>query len=330
MARKLRLEFPGACYHVINRGNYRRNLFAPQGAAEAFERVLFEACPRFGWRLHAFVIMRNHFHLAVETPKPNLSDGMKWLQGTWAARFNRHHGETGRPFQGRFKAPHVELGEPLAAVGNYIHLNPVRAKVVPADRLGEYRWSSFWHFQQERRPAFLIAETLLHECGGLADTKEGWRCYRDYLAAMAEENPRQRQERQQRLSRNWCVGSPEYRQAIKRDLAMLGAKLEQVELLGGGNEAWRQERQTEWERCLRELAAAIPVDLEALPPQRSAFAKVQLAALLKAKTGVSNRWLAERLQMGPPGSVSQYVRRFRLGGGEADPGYRRAMSIVNT
>jgi hypothetical protein len=111
---------------------------------------------------------------------------------------------------------------------------------------------------------------------------------------------------------------------------MLGAKLEQVELLGGGNEAWRQERQTEWERCLRELAAAIPVDLEALPPQRSAFAKVQLAALLKAKTGVYNRWLAERLQMGPPGSVSQYVRRFRLGGGEADPGYRRAMSIVNT
>jgi putative transposase len=86
MSRKLRLEYPEACYHVINRGNYRRNLFTGEGSAEAFERTLFEACARFGWRLHAFIIMSNHFHLAVETPEPNLSDGMKWLQGTWAMR----------------------------------------------------------------------------------------------------------------------------------------------------------------------------------------------------------------------------------------------------
>jgi len=85
MARKLRLEFPGACYHVLNRGNYRRNLFARADAAAAFERVLFQAAARFGWRLHAFVIMRNHFHLAVETPEANLSVGMKWLQGSLRA-----------------------------------------------------------------------------------------------------------------------------------------------------------------------------------------------------------------------------------------------------
>lgn len=76
MPRKLRLEFSGACYHVLNRGNYRRNLFATDGAAESFERCLFEAVGRFGWRLHAFVIMRNHFHLALETPEPNLSAGI--------------------------------------------------------------------------------------------------------------------------------------------------------------------------------------------------------------------------------------------------------------
>jgi len=67
MARRLRVEFAGACYHVINRGNYRRDLFAPKGAAESFEKCLFEAARSFGWRIHAFVIMRNHFHLAVET-----------------------------------------------------------------------------------------------------------------------------------------------------------------------------------------------------------------------------------------------------------------------
>ena len=129
MARKLRLEFHGACYHVINRGNYRRDLFAGKGAAEAFERALFEVVEKFGWRLHAFVIMRNHFHLAVETPEPNLSEGMKWLQGTWAARFNRWRGEAGRPFQGRYKALHVEPGHALAQVAHYIHLNPVRARM---------------------------------------------------------------------------------------------------------------------------------------------------------------------------------------------------------
>ena len=77
MARKLRLEFSDACYHVINRGNYRRDVFAEKGAAESFERCLFETCEAFGWRLHAFVTMRNHFHLAVQTPEPNLSLGMK-------------------------------------------------------------------------------------------------------------------------------------------------------------------------------------------------------------------------------------------------------------
>ena len=109
-----------------------------KGAAEAFERCLFEACAKCGWRLHAFVIMRNHFHLALETPEPNLSVGMKWLQGTWAARFNRYRGEVGRPFQGRFKALHVEPAHALAQVAHYIHLNPVRAKVVEADRLAEF------------------------------------------------------------------------------------------------------------------------------------------------------------------------------------------------
>ena len=82
MARKLRVEYSGACYHVINRGNYRRDLFTGRGAAESFQCCLFEAAQRFRWRLHAFGIMRNHFHLAVETPEPNLSEGMKWLQGT--------------------------------------------------------------------------------------------------------------------------------------------------------------------------------------------------------------------------------------------------------
>ena len=81
----MRIEYAGACYHVLNRGNYRRDHFGGKGTAESFQRCLFEARARFGWRLHAFVIMRNHFHLAVETPEPNPSMGTQGLHQSGAA-----------------------------------------------------------------------------------------------------------------------------------------------------------------------------------------------------------------------------------------------------
>ena len=223
MPRKLRLEFAGACYHVINRGNYRRDLFAGNGAAESFQTCLFEAGAKFGWRLHAFVIMRNHFHLAVETPEPNLSAGMKWLQGTWAARFNRFRGETGRPFQGRYKALHVEPGHALAQVAHYIHLNPVRAKIMPAERLIGHRWSSLPLFAGKNRPDCIEAGTVLGESGGLADTPAGWRRYVAYLAVLAEEDAKRRDEKFGRLSRGWMVGSAEFKADLKKELAAKGA-----------------------------------------------------------------------------------------------------------
>ena len=88
MARKLRIEYEGALYHVINRGNYRADIFASDGAREAFEECLWEACEKTGWRVHAYVIMRNHYHVALETPNGDLVAGMKWLQATFANRFN--------------------------------------------------------------------------------------------------------------------------------------------------------------------------------------------------------------------------------------------------
>ena len=104
MARKLRLEYPGACYHVINRGNYRADIFKTEGAKVAFEACLFEACAKSGWLLHAYVLMSNHYHLAVETPTGNLVAGMQWLQATFANRFNKLRGTRGHLFQGRYKS----------------------------------------------------------------------------------------------------------------------------------------------------------------------------------------------------------------------------------
>ena len=100
MARKLRLQYEGAVYHVINRGNYRRDVFETADKAKAFEECLFEAAERMGWRLQEYALMRNHYHLAVETPQANLVEGMHWLQSTFATRFNRFRAERGHLFQG--------------------------------------------------------------------------------------------------------------------------------------------------------------------------------------------------------------------------------------
>jgi len=328
MARKLRLEYSGACYHVINRGNYRRNLFAPKGAAEAFKDCLAEAAETFGWRVHAYVIMRNHFHLALETPKPNLSRGMKWLQGTWATRFNRWHGETGRPFQGRYKSLHVESGHALAQVAHYIHLNPVRAKAIPPGRLAEFRRSSLPSFSRKDRPAWLVAETVLAESGGLSDTPVGWRRYGEYLEFLAEKDAKLREDKFGRLSRGWMVGSQEFKQVLQKDLAKLGGDLEKVRLLGADPAPeWREEH---WEQGLRRGARALKINLDKLPVKKSAVEKVQLAALLKMRSAVSNGWLAARLGMGQPASVSQFVRRFRLTQADQNPAFQAALSNVTT
>ena len=130
MARKLRYEQENGLYHVINRGNYREAVFGSEGAVHAFEKALGEAVQLHGWRLHAYVLMSNHFHLALETPVPNLAEGMHWLQSTFSTRFNRLRKENGHVFQGRYKSIAIENGESLSAVVDYIHLNPVRARIV--------------------------------------------------------------------------------------------------------------------------------------------------------------------------------------------------------
>ncbi len=326
MARTVRLEYPGACYHVINRGNYRRNLFADEGAARAFEGVLAEACERFGWRLHAYIIMRNHFHLALETPEPNLSLGMKWLQGTWVMRANRFRGQTGRPFQGRFKALHVEPGHALAQVAHYIHLNPVRAKIALSDRLADFRWSSLHHFRRKDRPGWLEPATILAESGGLADTKAGWNAYLGYLAFLAEEATSPRKERFAKLSRGWCIGSDKFRAALKKDLVDKSGKLSRF--AGLEREEWQKECGLIWEKKLTEAARVLKIDLKALPSRKSAREKVVLAALLKRTTSVSNLWLAQRLEMGAPASVSQFIRRFRLARGDETRPFQAALVRV--
>ena len=114
MARKLRLEFPGAIYHVINRGNDRAWIFDDDRTKAAFADCLFDAAVRNGWLLHAYAIMGNHFHLAVETPAGNLVSGMQWLQSTFANRFNRLRGERGTSSKDAIKLCWSRMATPSA------------------------------------------------------------------------------------------------------------------------------------------------------------------------------------------------------------------------
>ena len=297
---------------MINRGNYRQRIFAGKGAAEAFERTLGEAAERFGWAVHAYVIMGNHFHLGVELCEPNLSEGMKWLQGTWIRRFNMYRNWTGRPFQGRYKGILVEPGHVFAQVCHYIHLNPVRAGIVPAEKVAEYRWSSLPRFEKKGRPSWLEPSTVLSEAGGLADTRSGWRKYREYLIWLATDELEKKKLADAKMSRGWCKGSRKFRKEMRDEVREKGALLDRVRFEGLEAKELMREREACWEETLEVAARLAGVDLNHLPKPKMAGEKSVLAAVMKGTTSVSNRWLAGRLEMGSPSTASQAARRVLM------------------
>jgi putative transposase len=307
MARKLRLEFPGACYHVINRGNYRADLFKTEGARAAFETCLFEACAQSNWVLHAFVVMSNHYHLAVETPEGNLVKGMQWLQATFANRFNRLRGERGHLFQGRYKALLVEEGGPLGQVCHYLHLNPVRAGIVTAAQLKDYRYSSYWYLAHPKaRSKWLDLRTALIEAGELNDTPAGRQKYGEYLAWQAMEGPVGRNKAYVSLSEGWALGTKEFRAGLVKDHAVAAT-----------TRAWasagaREIREQQWEERLTACLKKAGQSLQAGETDRkSAPWKVAIAEELKRTTQATNGWIATRLNMGSGRAVSQYVGTLR-------------------
>ncbi len=140
MSRPVRIEFPGACYHVTGRGLNHREVFADQEDQAVFINVLDNVVDRFGWLLHSYVLMADHYHLVVEVPSANLSKGMRQLNGVYTQHFNRRHETVGPLFQGRFKSILFEKKEYLLPLCRHVVLNPVRADKPSA--LRTYRWSS--------------------------------------------------------------------------------------------------------------------------------------------------------------------------------------------
>ncbi len=141
MARPLRIEFPGAIYHVISRGNAAQPIYHDDNDRLTFLEILSSTVQRYRWLCHSYCLMGNHYHLLIETPAGNLSSGMRQLNGVYTRRFNTRHNKSGHLFQGRYKSILVERDTYLLELIRYISLNPVRSGIVtdPA----QYRWSSF-------------------------------------------------------------------------------------------------------------------------------------------------------------------------------------------
>ncbi|MEF8982615.1 transposase [Thiohalorhabdus sp.] len=179
MARPLRIEYPGALYHVTARGNARGWIYLDDADREAFCGLLGEVVASFNWVLHAYCLMGNHYHLLVATPDANLGRGMRHLNGVYTQRFNRRHHRSGHVLQGRYKAILVEEEAYLLELARYIVLNPVRAGLV-ADA-SEWPWSSFRATAGlDGRPPWLTVDWLLAALGGRPEAAR--RRYRQFVA----------------------------------------------------------------------------------------------------------------------------------------------------
>jgi REP element-mobilizing transposase RayT len=186
MARPLRLEFSGAVYHLTSRGNARQKIFFNDADRELFVETLAHVISRYGWICHAYCLMANHYHLLIETPKPNLSLGMRQLNGIFTQSFNRCHKRVGHLFQGRFKAILVERDAYLLELCRYIVLNPLRVK--GGTRMDAWKWSSHRATAGLARvPSFLSTDWLLGQFGknrGAAQKR-----YREFVREGIENRP---------------------------------------------------------------------------------------------------------------------------------------------
>ena len=189
MARPPRVEYPGAYYHVVCRGNNQENIYKNDRDKEKFIEYLEKAVERFSLIIHTYCLMSNHYHLLVETPAANLSLSMQWINVSYATYFNRKHDRHGHLFQGRFKAILIDADEYLKHLSRYIHLNPVRAKMIT--KPGEYQWSSYHAFiDRQKAPKFLETDWLLSNFG--TNKKEARRNYKAFVEIVdikAVENP---------------------------------------------------------------------------------------------------------------------------------------------
>jgi hypothetical protein len=249
--------------------------------------------------------MRNHFHLVVETPQPNLVAGMKWFLGTYTSRYNRRHREFGHLFSGRYKALIVDGSGNgyLKTVCDYVHLNPARARLLkPGQSLQEFKWSSYPLFLagQARRPPWLRADRLLGEWRIPKDSPAGRRVFAEGMERRRREDT---QKEFKAVERGWCLGDEQFRQEL----------LDQVHQPPGTSlfgEAVQEGVEARAERLIQQGLKKLRWSEEELEVRAKGEAgKVRLAMELRCRTTMSMAWIAQRLRMGTRGYAAWLLQQ---------------------
>jgi putative transposase len=312
MARPVRIEFAGALYHVMARGNQRQIIFRDDTDSHRFLQTLGEACHKTGWRVHAYVLIANHYHLLLETPEANLVAGMKWLQGTYTQRHNARHQVCGHLFQGRYKAVPVDGIGYFGVVSTYIHLNPARAGLIEIGKepLKRYRWSSYpWYLNRSGQgPSWLCRQRVMEELG-LAETDvQGYEAYVEgrVLELGMKAGKAELQAKWKELRRGWYVGGKGFLESLRRRLepAVAGRRRE-----SHSGPARRAHDEKAAEEMLPEALRRLGMN-EVKPLPKWNREKVALAWWLREHTTVSLQWVSQRLEMGHYSRVSQAVSRM--------------------
>jgi REP element-mobilizing transposase RayT len=314
MARKLRVEYGGAIYHVLNRGDRRELIFRDDEDRQRFLTTLGETCEKTGWQVHALCLMPNHFHLVVETPQPNLVVGMKWLLGTVTVRFNRRHRLTGHLFAGRYKALIVDGSGSgyLRTACDYVHLNPARAGLLkPSQALREYRWSSWPEYLNppNRRWPWLRVDRLLGE----------YHVPRESAASRRrlEEGLESRRHAEQGsdyapIRHGWFLGEERTKQELLAQVSTRAGPFHYGEEL-------RESAQARAEAVVREeLQQRGWTEQELLVRRKGDPAKVAVARRLRRETTVTLAWIAARLRMGTTTHLAHLLYWDRRSGKKHD------------
>ncbi|MBM3846349.1 MAG: hypothetical protein FJ405_08690 [Verrucomicrobia bacterium] len=289
MARMLRIEYPDALYHVVSRGDRGEPVFLNDDDRAQFLASLGEAVEKTGWRIHAFGLLPAHFHLLLTTPNGNLVSGMKWLLGTYTARFNRRHKTSGHLFSGRYRSQVLDPTLPgiHAEAAAYIHSNPARAGLDPAQ---SQSWTSLAAYlaAPDQRLAWLATSEVFSALN-LPDSAEG----RDALAHHASPEPSPSTHSSwERFRSGWYLGGDGFRRELLDRIAVLRTP-------SSAGSVWKASAEQQADRLVREKLGELgwqEHDLE----QRAKTdpEKVRLAAEVRRVTPMTVQWIASRLHMG--------------------------------
>lgn len=334
MARQRRIEFPGAMYHVMARGDRREPIVHDDGDRTAFFRTLDEMCGRTGIEVHAYALLNNHYHLVLETPEGNLVEGIRWFQNTYTRRFNVYHQLWGHLFGGRYKALLVEPeGEYFRRLVDYVHLNPARAGVVGLKQgLEHYRWSSLMDFMRSprHRPRWLAANRVFRACG-LEDTVRGRKAYLERLERRVQEegageaglvNAESMPEvsLQTTIRRGWYFGSEEFKERMLVLLDKQGTTAKSGIGDGYHGAQTRDHGEARARRILETGCKQFGLQPEELRSRKANDdAKVLVAEVIGSETSVRLDWLREHLGMGSRSHCSRLIndQRRRLDSDES-------------